>query len=80
MKYAVGADDLTDAEAESVAEAIDIYRATPTSPGFFQGVPMRDENGRLCEVRFFADGERQQPLAVIRIADDGALAPIEDLR
>jgi len=80
MMHAVAANDLTDAEAESVAQAVDIYRATPTSPWYFHSVPMRDDNGRLCEVRFFVDSEMQQPLAVIRIADNGALAPIADLR
>jgi hypothetical protein len=77
---AVDADDLTDAEAESVAQAVDIYRRTPTSPWLFHAVPMRDETGRLCEVRFFIDSTQQRPLAAIRVADDGALAPIEDLR
>jgi hypothetical protein len=72
--------ELTDAEAESVAQAVDIYRRQPTAPSFFQTVPMRDDAGRLCEVRFFLDGDSQRPLAVIRIADDGALAPIQDLR
>ena len=80
MKRVDDTDELTDAEAESVAQAIDIYRATPTSPWLFHPVPMRDERGRLCEVRFFADDTLQRPLAAIRIADDGALAPIEDLR
>jgi len=79
MKYAVAASDLTDAEAESVAQAVDIYRATPTSPWYFHSIAMRDENGKLCEVQFFADSERQEPLAVIRIADNGAVAPIGDL-
>ena len=77
---AVDADDLTDAEAESVAQAVDIYKRTPTSPWPFHAVPMRDEQGRLCEVRFFADSTMQRPLAAIRIADGGALAPIQDLR
>jgi hypothetical protein len=80
MKRAVDACDLTAAEAEAVAQAVDIYRATPTSPWHFHSVPMRDDSGRLCEVRFYLDDERQHPLAVIRIADNRALAPIEDLR
>ena len=75
----VGADELTDAEAEAVAQAIDIYRAAPTSPLLFHTVPVRNEAGKLYEVRFFADGELQRPLSVIRVADDGALAPMEDL-
>jgi hypothetical protein len=71
---------LTDAEAASVAQAVDIYRRQPTSPSLFQTVPMRDETGRLCEVRFFLDSDMQPPLAVIRIENDGALAPIQDLK
>jgi len=69
--------ELTDAEVESVAAAVDMFRAVPTSPSFFHSVPVRDDNGRLCAVRFYGDGDRQQPLAVIRIADDGALMPME---
>jgi hypothetical protein len=80
MSHAVEAENVTDAEAESVAQAVDIYRATPTSPWYFHSVPIRDDSGRLCEVRFYLDDEMQHPLAVIRIADNGALAPIEDLR
>lgn len=72
-------DALTDAEAEAVAQAVDIFRAAPTSPWSFQTVPFRDESGRLSEVRFFVDSDRQRPLAVIRIEDDGALAPLRDL-
>jgi hypothetical protein len=79
MTRAVDVDDLTDAEAQSVAQAVDIYRTAPTSLSFFHTVPMRDENGRLSEVRFFGDRDPQRPLAVIRVADDGALAPMEDL-
>ncbi|HXW73229.1 MAG TPA: hypothetical protein VEK10_00335 [Steroidobacteraceae bacterium] len=80
MKRVDDTAELTDAEAESVAQAVDIYRRQPTSPSFFETVPMRDESGRLCEVRFFLDSDTQHPLAVIRIADDGALAPMQDLR
>jgi len=79
MNHPVDSDDLTDAEAASVAQAIDIYRAAPTALSFFHTVPMRDATGRLCEVRFFANGDSQQPLAVIRIADGGALAPLQQL-
>jgi len=79
MKRVVDTEQLTDAEAESVAQAIDIYRSQPTSPSFFKTVPMRDDSGRLCEVRFFLGGDTQRPLAVIRVADDGALAPMQDL-
>jgi hypothetical protein len=79
MKRVVDADELTDVEAEAVAQAVDIYRAAPTSLLFFHTVPVRDEKGKLCEVRFFANCESQRPLSVIRIADDGALAPIDDL-
>ena len=70
MKQAVRPEELTDAEVESYAQAVDIFRASPTSPGFFTSTPVRDEDGRLCEVRFYADNERQQPLAVIGISDD----------
>ena len=69
-------DGLTDAEVESVAQAVDIFRASPTSPSRFTSVPVRDESGRLREVRFYADSEAQEPLAVIGIADDGALLPL----
>jgi len=80
MKRVVNTGELTDAEAESVAQAVDIYRTQPTSPSFFQTVPMRDDTGKLCEVRFFLDKDMQRPLAVIRVADDGALAPMQELR
>ena len=76
MKQAVRPDQLTDDEVESYAQAVDIFRAAPTSPSFFISTPIRDEAGRLCEVRFYADNEEQQPLAVIGIADDGALLPM----
>jgi len=79
MKRAVDTNDLTDAETEAVAQAIDIYRATPTSPLLFRAVPMRDEAGKLSEVQFFADSDTQRPLAVIRVAADGAVAPMGDL-
>ena len=76
MKQAVRPEELTDAEVESYAQAVDIFRASPTSPSFFTSTPVRDEGGRLCEVRFFGDTGGQQPLAVIGIADDGALLPM----
>jgi hypothetical protein len=76
MKTAAGPDPLTDAEVESVAQAVDVFRASPTSPSIFTPVPVRDEDGRLCEVRFYRDNAGQQPLAVIGIADDGALLPM----
>jgi hypothetical protein len=76
MKQAVRPEELTDAEVESYAQAVDIFRASPTSPGFFTSTPVRDEHGRLCEVRFYGDNEAQQPLAVIGISDDGALLPM----
>jgi len=78
MKQAIGPDDLTDSEVESFAQAVDIFRAAPSSPSFFTAVPVRDERGRLCEVRFYKDKENEgeQPLAVIGIADDGAVLPM----
>jgi hypothetical protein len=76
MKNVVGPDQLTDAEVESFAQAVDVFRASPTSPSIFTSVPVRDEDGRLCEVRFYKDNAVQQPLAVIGIADDGALLPM----
>jgi len=76
MTQAAGGDDLTDAEAEAVAQAVDIFRASPTSPSFFSSVPVREEGGRLREVRFYKDEAAQEPLAVIGIADDGALLPL----
>jgi hypothetical protein len=76
MKQVLGPDDLTDAEVESFGQAVDIFREAPTSPSFFTSVPVRDETGRLCEVRFYKDNERQHQLAVIEIADDGAVLPM----
>ncbi len=35
MKQVVGPDDLTDAEVESFAQAVDIFREAPTSQSFF---------------------------------------------
>lgn len=75
MQRVADAATLTDVEAESVGQAIDLFRAAPTSPSFFHSEPLRDETGRLCEVRFYKDSDSQQPLAVIRIADDGAVLP-----
>jgi len=43
---------------------------------FFTSVPVRDESGRLCEVRFYKSNEGRHPLAVIEIADDGAVLPM----
>jgi hypothetical protein len=77
MNRAVTVEELSDTEAESFGQAIDMFRAAPTSPSFFQSVPIRDDSGKLCEVRFFKDSESQQPLAVISIADDGALEPMQ---
>jgi hypothetical protein len=68
---------LSDTEAESVAQAIDIFRAAPTSPSFFHTEPLRDDTGKLCEVRFYKDSDSQQPLAVIAVTDDGAVPPID---
>jgi hypothetical protein len=76
MKQVVGPDDLTDAEVESFAQAVDIFREAPTSPSFFTSVPVRDGTGRLCEVRFYKDNAGQDPLAVIEIAGDGAVLPM----
>ena len=73
MKQAVSPDELTDAEVESYAQAVDIFRASPTSPSLFTSTPVRDEHGRLCEVRFYVDNKAEQPLAVVGISDDGAL-------
>lgn len=69
-------DGLTDAEVESVAQAVDIFRASPTSPSLFTSVPVRDESGKVREVRFYKDSEAQEPLAVVGVADDGALLPL----
>jgi hypothetical protein len=76
MKRVTDPATLTDAEAESVGQAIDLFRAVPTSPSFFHSEPLRDETGKLCEVRFYGDSDRQQPLAVIPIADEGAVLPM----
>jgi hypothetical protein len=77
MTRAVGPEELSDQEVESVAEAVDIFRAAPTSPSFFHTSPMKDESGRLCEVRFYKDAASQHPLGVIAIANDGALLPLQ---
>ena len=77
MKQEVDAGELSDTEVESVAQAVDMFRAAPTSPEFFTPVPVRDETGRLCEVRFYKDNPQEPPLGVIRIAADGALTPAE---
>ena len=76
MKRNVEPDELSDEEVESVAQAVDIFRAEPTSPSFFHTSPVKDDAGRLCEVRFYKDDVGQQPLAVIGIANDGALLPL----
>ena len=76
MKQAVRPEELTDSEVESYAQAVDVFRASPTSPGFFTSTPVRDEDGRLCEVRFYGDNGGQRPLAVIGISDGGALLPV----
>ena len=76
MKHVVGADELSDVEVESVAQAVDIFRSAPTSPSFFTSAPVRDDAGRLCEVRFYKDEDAQQPLAVIGIAGNGAVLPM----
>jgi hypothetical protein len=77
MNRVVGADELSDAEVEAFAQAVDIFRSAATSPSFFSSVAVRDDSGRLCEVKFYKDDERQYPLAVIGIADDGALLPMK---
>jgi len=76
MNRVVGADELSDVEVASVAQAVDMFRTAPTSPSFFMSTPERDDAGKLCEVRFYKDNAAQQPLAVIGIADDGALLPM----
>ena len=55
-----------EATAKYVRELSGATGATVTLP----------ESGRLREVRFYGDNGRQQPLAVIGIADDGALLPM----
>ena len=78
MQRAVRPDELSDQEVESVAQAVDMFRAAPTSPDFFHATPMKDETGRLSEVRFYKDDDTsQQPLAVLGIANDGALLPLQ---
>jgi hypothetical protein len=76
MKRVADPATLTDAEAESVGQAIDLFRAAPTSPSLFHSESFRDDTGGLCEVRFYKDSDSQQPLAVIPIADDGAVLPM----
>jgi hypothetical protein len=75
VNQAVDVSELSDTEVESFAQAVDMFRAAPTSPQRFTPVPVRDEKGKLCEVRFYKDNSQQAPLGVIRIADDGALTP-----
>ena len=79
MNRVVDASELSDVEVQSVAEAVDIFRAAPTSPSFFTTAPVRDETGKVCEVRFDKDSEGQEPLAVIGIANEGALLPMRSL-
>jgi hypothetical protein len=79
MSRVVGADELTDSEVESYAQAVDFFRSLPTSPSLFNSVPVRDDAGRLCEVRFYKN-DLQQPLAVIAISEEGALLPMRSLR
>jgi hypothetical protein len=67
--------ELSDAEAESYAQAVDIFEAAPTSPSIFNSAPVRDDAGKLREVRFYKD-DVNRPLAVIEIADDGAVLPL----
>jgi len=78
MSRVVGTDELTDSEVESYAQAVDIFRSQPTSPSLFNSAPVRDDAGKLCEVRFYRN-DVQQPLAVIAITDDGALLPMRTL-
>jgi len=77
MSRAVSDEELSDAEVEAVAQAVDIFRAAPSSPQLFHAVPIRDDAGKLSEVRFYKDSTSQEPLAVIGIADDGAQPPVE---
>lgn len=76
MKRAVGADELTDAELRIFANAVDHGRAASPS-GVMHSAPIRDETGRLCEVRFYEDGAGQRPLGVVRIAPDGTMLPLD---
>jgi hypothetical protein len=78
MRRVVSINELTDSEVESYAQAVDIFRSQSTSPSFFNSAPVRDDADRLCEVRFFK-GDEEEPLAVIGIADDGALLPMRSL-
>ena len=78
MSRVVGTDEHTDAEVESDAQAVDVFRSLPTSPSFFNSAPVRDDAGRLCEVRFYRN-DLQQPLAVIAISEEGALLPMRSL-
>jgi hypothetical protein len=75
MNQVVDVRELSDQEVESFAQAVDLFRAAPTSPQFFTPVPVRDESGKLCEVRFYKDSTQDPPLGVIRIADEGAVTP-----
>ncbi len=76
MNQVVSGEQLSDTEAESVAQAVDLFRAAPTSPQFFHAVPVRDPTGKLSEVRFYKDSSAQEPLAVIGISGDGAVVPM----
>jgi len=75
MNQVVDVRELSDDEVESLAQAVDLFRTAPTSPQFFTPVPVRDDSGKLCEVRFYKDNTQDPPLGVIRIAEDGAVAP-----
>jgi len=78
MNRAVGAETLTDVERQRFVETIDKARALLGSQFIFSA-PIRDATDRLCEVRFYKDSGGQQPLAVVRIAEDGSLLPVERL-
>jgi hypothetical protein len=78
MSRVVRTDELTDSEVESYAQAIDVFRSLPTSPSLFNSAPVRDDAGRLCEVRFYKN-DLQQPLAVIAITEEGAVLPMRSL-
>jgi hypothetical protein len=77
VNQAVTAQELSDTEVEAFAQAVDMFRASPTSPQLFQPVPVRDDAGRLCEVRFYKDNSQQQPLGIIRIEDGGPVMPMD---
>ena len=77
LTHAVGVDELNGAELRSFIEGRDKFRDAKGSPGFFHSAPIRDSASRLCEVRFYADSDGQEPLAFVKIDREGKPQELE---